>query len=117
MRRRQLLNGIAAGSVLGLAAGVGTGRPSAGVARADDFDELRVVRDGEVVDRVVDPSPADVDRLHAETGDAEDVVTPAGCCSVKCLSDCDTCSQDCCLWSCQCTTCSDGTKVCDADLC
>lgn len=110
MRRRQVLNGIAAAGAVGLgAAGSATGRNFE--ATPDALDELRRERGGTVVERVRNPSQDDIDRLMADSGEADQLLTGQNCCVVECIANCCT---DCCAFGCRnCEECADGSLECD----
>ncbi|PSP76556.1 hypothetical protein BRC81_13160 [Halobacteriales archaeon QS_1_68_20] len=104
MRRRQVLASIATSSVAGVGVVAADRRvPSAHLSTADP-DELRVVRDGGVVETVTDPSTDEIRQLLSETDDDERLVSASGCCFEYCASDCDPrYSCDCCYWDCSCS--------------
>lgn len=96
MKRRQLLKGIGASGAATLAVGSAAARrPSAGQVTDEELDVLRVVRDGEVVRTFEDPSVEDLDEIHAQVADDEQLVNQDDCCVAKCESDC--CPYRCCL--------------------
>lgn len=105
MKRRQVLASIATSSVLGAGVVAGERRlPSAHLSRADP-DEVRVMRDGDVVETVTDPSTEGIRQLLSDTDDDERLVSASNCCFERCANDCDPkYGCDCCYWSCRCST-------------
>lgn len=107
MKRRDVIRSVAASGIVGVTAGTAAGRqarPGGGVTAAD-LDAVRVARDGDVVRTVEDPSESDLDRLFADLGDDESVVTPEECCLYECKSQCRYCDYPpgctdncCCGW-------------------
>ncbi|WP_128475720.1 twin-arginine translocation signal domain-containing protein [Halorussus pelagicus] len=97
MNRRQLLKGIGASGAASLAVGTA----AAGRRRTDlqvtddDLDVLRVVRDGDVVRTFENPSVEDLDSIHAQVADEEQLINQDDCCIAECESDC--CPYRCCL--------------------
>src|SRR6056297_2456924 len=108
MKRRQVLEGVATGSVLTLGIGsvAASGRTETTVKSAKNLDEVHVAgADGRVVRTVEDPTETDLRRLRTEIDPDEQVVSPE--CTVKCKSDC---GYTCCGYRCECKTCDDGSK-------
>lgn len=106
MKRRQILASIATTSLLGAGVAAGRSVPSASVANAN-VDGIRVVRDGDVVETVANPSPDEIQRLLIESNEDEELYTSSDCCVKECLEDCYGC--DCCMWGC---SCDDGCDEC-----
>ena len=107
MNRRQVLKGVAVGSVMSLGIGTATARTRGGVESAENLETVHVAgADGKVVRTVEDPTEADLDRLRAETGAAEQLVSPE--CTTKCKDECV--ATNCCGYICECD--SDG-NCCD----
>lgn len=104
MQRRKLLKTIAAGGLMSAGVGTVAGRPAgnAGGISAADLDAVHVARDGDVVATLRDPTTAQLERLFAEMGDDEGLVTPEECCLYECKTQCaycdypPGCTDDCC---------------------
>ncbi|MFC4450408.1 hypothetical protein [Halorussus aquaticus] len=107
MKRRQLVKSVAAGSVLGLGSGIASAEPV--LIDPEDLDAIHVVRDGERVRTVENPTMQEFDRLHDEISEDEQVVTPDGTCFPKCCQDCP---PDCSSCGCACYCCDTGSNIC-----
>lgn len=88
MKRRNLLKGIAASSVVG--AGMASASADAGVKRRDvqQFDRLRIVRDGRTVGTVEGPTWDAVRDVQASLDEDQRLVTPDDTCVAFCESNC-----------------------------
>ena len=107
MKRRQLIKSVAAGSALGFS-GTASGRPV--LLDPEDFDELHVVREGERVRTVENPTYDDFEQLHEEKAEDEQVVTPDDTCFPKCCQDCPSTCDSC---GCACYCCDTSNNICD----
>lgn len=103
MQRRKLLKTIAAGGLMSAGVGTVAGRPAgSGGISAADLDAVHLAHDGDVVATLRDPSTSQIERLFAEMGEDEGLVTPEECCLYECKSQCDYCdyppgcTDDCC---------------------
>ena len=96
MKRRQVLKGIGATSVAGLAVGSASARRPNFEVNEADLDLLKVVRDGEVVETFDDPTMDDVARIRSGLEKNEELVNDDDCCVVECHSDC--CPNRCCMY-------------------
>jgi hypothetical protein len=93
MQRRKLLKTIAAGGLMSAGVGTVAGKPagSVGGISAADLDAVHVARASDVVATLRDPTTTQLERLFAEMGDDEGLMTPEECCYYECQSQCDYC--------------------------
>lgn len=97
MKRRQLLKGIGSAGAAGVAVGSAAARrPNAAEVTDEDLEVLRVLRDGEVVRTFEDPSVEELDRIHEQVADDEELVNQDDCCVARCQAYC--CPHRCCLF-------------------
>jgi hypothetical protein len=98
MQRRELIKGVAAGGLASVA--VGTASASHTTHKfstaPSELDAINVVRDGETVESVENPTKADLDALRTSLSPRESLVTPQECCFYECSSDCAYCEYGCC---------------------
>lgn len=88
MRRRDLIQGIAATGALGVGVVQGTSQQRPGTTDVSSYDVLYVVEDGERVDTVETPTWETVREREAALGDQQRLVTPDGQCTAFCEINC-----------------------------
>ncbi|MFC7080120.1 hypothetical protein [Halorussus caseinilyticus] len=88
MKRRNLLKGIAASSVLGTGVTSAALEPGVQVKAIDQYDRLRIVSDGETVGTVESPTWEKVREVEATLDDDQTLVTPDDECTAFCASNC-----------------------------
>lgn len=112
MQRRKLLKTIAVGGVVSMGAETVAGiRPTPKQRSIDEFDVLYVLRDGESVRSVENPTDAELRQLQESLGSDEVIVDSLvePNCITYCKADCDVaCEGKDCQYS---KTCAD-TKYC-----
>lgn len=104
MQRRKLLKALAAGGAVGLGMSTTGGATQLDV---EELEEAEVVRDGEVVEHVTNPTSQDLDRLETVAG-SDGRVRYVDDCSTYCERDCEGLCSGMCHYT---HTCSD-TKWC-----
>lgn len=86
MKRRQVLKGVVASSVLGV--GGASGTPGTRRVDVEQFDFLRVVADGETVARVPNPTWETVRQVETRLAGGQTLVTPEDDCVAVCEANC-----------------------------
>ncbi|WP_135826022.1 solute carrier organic anion transporter [Halorussus ruber] len=89
MKRRNLLKGIAASSVLSTGLAGASSRPGAKPTAIDKYDRLRIVSDGKTVGTVENPTWETVKEVETTLDDDQTLVTPDDECTAFCRSNCD----------------------------
>lgn len=111
MKRRNVLKAIATSSIATIGAGTVAGRTGPSPTSLDDLDTVHVVRDGDVVRTVENPSTEEIRRLDAALGDGQHLVSPEDDCVKYCCDDCPLhCSS--CMCSCNDVCCDAAAETC-----
>lgn len=97
MKRRNILKGIAASSVVGTSVASASLEPGVKLGTVEKYDQLKIVKDGETVDTVESPTWEKVGEVEADLDSDQHLVSPDDECVAKCESNC-TCTN--CLVGC-----------------
>jgi len=114
MRRRDLLQNVAASSALAITAGTAAGQSGGRVRDFSDLDQLHVVQDGDVIASVENPTRDDARRVEASLDDDQPLASPQDDCFKYC---CDDCPLHCSTCGCSCTSSCCSTDCCGYDEC